>query len=706
MKRRHKKLLGLAAGFTGMLLVYLAAWQGGDPLGNWRYVLYGAGVLLLAGITMLGELIGRRGETEVGEDPAGQLEAALQERKESLQELARQLDRREQSLANKLVTFHEWMEFPEPVDLNEPAGDEQGEELGELVEKDHQVIELLESETERIFNAILAHEFVRDDVFQPQLVRDEVFELANRVARIYHPDPDAKWPLLETSAEQIMVATSRAALQLLVVIDQLPLNVKQMNIRSMYSYVSRAVQAYGVYKAARPYLGFASSAFYVGKFALGSNPAALGAWWILQRVGKRTTKAITNRFLNRQALGLLNSLVRAVGFEVAQIYGGDFRHRDANWIFAAELAEVVATLPPTTESLAQALQETGVLQLRSEYDRIYLYRMMAAGRSCQPAQYQAAALLGVQQREEITGRLQRFVDSCYSEVDLGQRTRWRDELGKRLQVAVEAQDGGFGDAQHQLGSAVTALANFLVHHKYADPADITARLSTSPLVRQLSEADREQLFSSFTPSPSFEAPVLEPGAAWTDLFVDSLVELQVNTTPRGPADAVVVAAGPHLGVSRDEIRQRLDHAYRDALQQVSSMDLPGSLPAAVASLVLDVLDGDEQAACFYPVVELSPEAGEPLSLQRNQAWLVGTAGRLFVLASFHRSGIVWQSESRVRLEKEGGWLKNHCCLTGGQLVVEPAGQPARIRLGGELLSGYERSFAPLAALNDQLRQNL
>ena len=90
----------------------------------------------------------------------------------------------------------------------------------------------------------------------------------------------------------------------------------------------------------------------------------------------------------------------------------------------------------------------------------------------------------------------------------------------------------------------------------------------------------------------------------------------------------------------------------------------------------------------------------------NTASLVGTAGRLFVLASSHRSGIVWQSESRVRLEKEGGWLKNHCCLTGGQLVVEPAEQPARIRLGGELLSGYERSFAPLAALNDQLRQDL
>ncbi len=702
MKKRQKKLLGLAAGITGMLLVYLVAWQASDQLGSWKYVLYGAAVLLLAGITMLRERAGRRGEGEGAEDPTEQLEVALQQRDESLQQLARQLDRREQSLANKLVTFHEWMEFPEPVDLNELPGDQEREELGELVEKDHQVIELLESETERIFNAILENQFVRDGDFQPQLLRDEVFELANRVARIYHPDPAAKWPLLETSAEQIMVATSRAAMQLLVVIDQLPLNVKQMNIRSMYSYVSRAVQAYGVYKAARPYLSFASGAYYVGRFALGSNPAALGAWWILQKVGKRATDAITNRFLNRQALGLLHSLVRAVGFEVAQIYGGDFRHRDANWIFAAELAEVVATLPPTAESLAQALQETGLLQLRSEYDRIYLYRMMAAGRSCQPGQYQAATLLGVEKREEIAGRLQQFVDNCYGEVDLGQRTRWRDELNARLQVTVRTQDGGFGEAQEQLAAAVTALAHFLVHHKHADPAEMVTRLSTLPLVSQLAEGDLEQLLSSFIPSPSFEAPVLEPGAAWTELFVDSLVDLQVNHTPRGPADPVVVATGPHLGVSRDEMRQRLDRAYLDVLQQVSSKDLPGSLPAGMASLVLDVLDPEEQAACFHPVIELSTEAGEPLSLQRNQAWLVGTPARLLVLAGSHRQGIVWQSESRVRLEKEGGWLKNHCCLSGGQLLLEPPGDPAQMRLAGELLSGYEGSFGPLAALNEKL----
>ena len=701
MGRRQKRLLGLTAGVSGMLLVYFVAWQSGEQLGNWRYALYGASVLVLAGLSMLGELTSGSGSSGEPRNPAEQLEEELQEREQGLRELAKQLNRREQSLANKLVTFHEWMEFPEPVDLNQVAQQEVSPELTELVEKDHQVIELLEVETERIFDAILANKYVEDGTFQPQLLRDEVFELANSVARVYHPDPNVKWPLLETSAEQIMVATSRAAMQLLVVIDQLPLNVKQMSISSLYGYVSRAVQAYGVYKAARPYLDFASNAYYVGRFALGINPAALGAWWVLQKVGKRTGSAITNRFLNRQALGLLNNMVRAVGFEVAQIYGGDFRHRDANWIYAAELSEVVATFPATADSLAEALEEVGVLQLRSEYDRIYLYRMMAAGRSCQPQQYHSATVLSGGQQEEIAKRLIRFVESCYREVDQGQRSEWREKLSERLQVPREAS-ARLPDRSQQHRDALTALANFLVHHKHLEPSELPSRLSNLPMLEYLAGEDLGGWLESLEMAQTFEVPAMAPESEGADLFLESLVKLQIASTPRGPSDLVVVASGPRLGVSREEMRQRLDTAYLAALGQRSSVELPGRLPAHIASLVLDSLAADEQVRCLYPVLELSSQQGEQLPIQRNDAWLFGTAGRLFILASQHRSGILWQSESTVQLESEGSWLKKQCCLVGGRLVVEPVDEPARVRLGGALLSGYDESFGALLELNDRL----
>jgi hypothetical protein len=201
---------------------------------------------------------------------------------------------------------------------------------------------------------------------------------------------------------------------------------------------------------------------------------------------------------------------------------------------------------------------------------------------------------------------------------------------------------------------------------------------------------------------TFEVPVMAPESEGAGLFLESLVKLQIASTPRGPSDLVVVASGPRLGVSREEMRQRLDIAYLAALGQRSSVELPGKLPAHIASLVLDSLAADEQVMCLYPVLELSSQQGEQLSIQRNDAWLFGTAGRLFILASQHRSGILWQSESKVQLESEGGWLKKQCCLVGGQLVVEPVDEPARVRLGGALLSGYDESFGALLELNDRL----
>ena len=107
-------------------------------------------------------------------------------------------------------------------------------------------------------------------------------KIAKSVARIYQPD--AEFPLMETSAEQIMFAASRVCLQTLVVMDELPLNVKQMNIQSLYGYISKAVKAYGVYKKAKPLLDYASGAVYAGRFAWGANPVATGAMWLLQNV--------------------------------------------------------------------------------------------------------------------------------------------------------------------------------------------------------------------------------------------------------------------------------------------------------------------------------------------------------------------------------------------------------------------------------------
>jgi hypothetical protein len=60
------------------------------------------------------------------------------------QELAQQsgrLDKREQAFADRLVTYHEWMEFPQPIELSHPAPTDAA--LAELARQDRQLQELL-----------------------------------------------------------------------------------------------------------------------------------------------------------------------------------------------------------------------------------------------------------------------------------------------------------------------------------------------------------------------------------------------------------------------------------------------------------------------------------------------------------------------------------------------------------------------------------
>ena len=141
-------------------------------------------------------------------------ETQLEKQQVAFDEAVRQLDQREQRLTEKLVTYHSWAEFPEPMDVSI-----QGEQVtaGELAEKDAETLELLNAETQRIFDAILANRYSIDGQVQLELLRDEALELANRVARIYQPD--SKAPLLETSSEQILVAAGRICICLLYTSD-------------------------------------------------------------------------------------------------------------------------------------------------------------------------------------------------------------------------------------------------------------------------------------------------------------------------------------------------------------------------------------------------------------------------------------------------------------------------------------------------------
>ena len=122
------------------------------------------------------------------------------------------LDKREQNLTQRLVTYREWMEFPQPLEMASPAAP--SAELSDLARKDRQMLELLQAETKLLYDNILQNKYASGDQVLLPVIRDDALVLITKVARIYQPG--IEHPFIDASLARILRATSRASLQMLV----------------------------------------------------------------------------------------------------------------------------------------------------------------------------------------------------------------------------------------------------------------------------------------------------------------------------------------------------------------------------------------------------------------------------------------------------------------------------------------------------------
>lgn len=340
-----------------------------------------------------------------------------------------QLQQREQALADRLATFHGWQEFPSPIDLSDP--DRTDEQVADLANKDREMLKLLSEEAELLFERIQQNVYRPDGVLDMQRMRDDAFGLADRVARIYQPDSER--PLAETSIEQILRASSRAFMQMLIVTEQLPMNVQSYSLNDLYLYVQRGIKAYQVYKSVTPYWPYVNTAYYLGRLALGANPITMAAGWAISSAGVRGAKFVASRVVNQQAIVMLHQVIQVIGYEAANMYGGDFRYRDANWIYAAELSHMLSGIETTPKILKAALKEIAALRLRNEYDRVYIYRVIAENSSAIPKRFRARSILTEEERTIVQTQLVRFAKKV---AGLNEKAynKWLRQLNKRLDV--------------------------------------------------------------------------------------------------------------------------------------------------------------------------------------------------------------------------------------------------------------------------------
>lgn len=636
-------------------------------------------------------------------------EKACEEMDKEFQRRGRELDRRRESLMETLRMYHEWLEFPLP-DESKSTPTENSQESKEpenydLKERDDNVRKLLEERAKLFFEKVSKNQYSESGEFQWALLRKDLVRLVEDVARIYQPD--AKQPLMETSIEDLLKALHRISLQLILLLDSLPLDVKSYTVQQTYDYVKRGVGTYKVYKAAEPYLAYAKPAFYLGRFALGASPITLGAGFVLGTLAGMGAKQVSSYLFHQYAMTLLHDLLGIVGTEAAGMYGGAYRHRDPNWIYGAELTHLVAQFPRSEEALRHGLNEIGLLQLRSEYDRIFLYRCIAAHRSAEPKNFAPAANLEPEDKQKIAERLERFFDHYIIKRKPKTVEQWckgvKQRLGLTLKLNVEREALSLTE---QRKDVVLALLSFLTVVKEQSWERSLVTVETCYSWDVLSEEERSDVVAKVQEHPPMflEFPELGAKSPLLENYLEDLVRLQAQNFPHDIRGFSAIEDAVHYFRRQWATYQsKLEKAYRPVWQELLLSESPErKAPLHWMQAVLQCCDPGDPPQFVYGDIELV--GLEKLSSAFDWV-LLGRDARLVLLGIQQspehylcHTEVVWAAESEkeplAHFSVEEGALRNDVILEGGNWLMESLDAEAEpmIRIHGHPFTRFSVRF--------------
>lgn len=355
------------------------------------------------------------------EDPAARddREARLDLMREALRREAASIAARRLELEKALLAFHEWSEYPDLKHLR--TADWQ---TPERTANDQQVATLLESESDRMLAEFTNGSYWKDRQFQSRVLLSDLLTFVEKVARIYQPGSER--PLLETNLESLLKALNRASLQVILLLEEVPLiDVKDLNLRKISEGIQKAGKVFKTYEDLRPYLEPVRYLWRGGQFLLASNPLVAAGWVAGTEFFWQGGKKLGKRVMDGYLLGLLRQTLGIIAWETSAIYDRTHRYRNPGWVFAVELAHLTTELEFPREGIAAALSEIGGIPLRSSYDRVFLYRCVAQNVSPKPALFAQAGLLSPETRKEILDKLEKF-----------RRKHATDGKGKTSQKAI------------------------------------------------------------------------------------------------------------------------------------------------------------------------------------------------------------------------------------------------------------------------------
>lgn len=613
---------------------------------------------------------------------------------QSLEDQSLQLDQRRQRLNDQTMRYHEFREYPQ----EDSSDDSEKLSETELSACDRQVNQLLEQEAARVYEKIRVDGYRVNGQLDAAMIRQEAFDIIQRVAQIYSPHSEN--PLLETSFDQLTRASSRLCLQALVLVEQLPLNVQHYTIAELYDYVRKAVSAWGTWQTVSPWMTRLSRGMYAGRLAASSNPATLGAWWLASELGRRGTKKLVENYVDQRAVAFFNDAVRLIGNEVACVYGPGIRQRDAAWAYGAELTELHYRFPPSRDSLQASLREVTGLPLRSEYDRIYLYRCLAEHKPS-GLRLTDPTVLTRNERESIAERLEHFFQnhthgSRDSDVD-----EWRHSVEEHLDLKLNLNSSESDAITPQgPGKALRSIHSFLTGAGGLASTEAFNTLQSSRLFERLSTTERQSLQQELTSDDTamFEPPNLDPAESLTSDFMDELIGSCVRAQLFSPSlETLLLETGRYFRRGAEETRRRITDAWLQQLRTrtLSDAPMPPKLPV-LARQLLQMLEPGESIAGVYHEIELKSVSGrnELNSVDLRLAVLRQSARRrLLLITNSQEAKIIWESQDEFQTERLAGLVSDDCKITGGEWCKSE--HAATLILSGRFGVRYETWFAPL-----------
>ncbi|MEO1618447.1 MAG: hypothetical protein AAFV88_21520 [Planctomycetota bacterium] len=656
----------------------------------------------------------------------------MQEAEDWIKEQSVDLDQKRKRLQEDALSIQQWLQFPQTIDFRaqsdvgvsseNPAvstaitgGTNAGSSAfssDPLTAQDQKLLALIDAKTKDLFERIKADDYRTDVAGEKTVdiiaVRRDFFALVSEVTSIYRPDDPS--PFLKTNAEAVSRAFGRGALRLLVAADQLPGGISGYDFQSLYNVMRRGVQAYGMYRSAKPYLDVASGLWFAGRLASSTNPVTYVAWWAASKATTYGASKLSEHVIDQQAVGLIRQLVEIVAVEVASIYSPQVRYRDLHWIYGVELVHMISELQSGQDARLEAMRQIATLKILDEYGRMSLLRQLSLGVSRLPHDYRPSESLPPRDRMIIVEKLESFLleHVLVGELrpDEASLQRWQQAAADRLEVQFRASEKDV-PVSEQTERCVWALASFALEHLRVEPEELPSVIKDTSLWQSANQAMRSDWEKSLQENPPYlyHPPSIDPSNAACKSFMKDLVSLALSDE-HGPSMAKRTSATESaLRVSAYFLRTSADEVMGSYFEGVKAKLLGKPAPTSLSENVLrsllqllaDESNDCESSSTTPPVTCLFEEVvvddEKPALLARLNRPSLPSELVCFRDASDPAGNVIEVLErcdyNSAKISKVAGYVRSDC------EVKFPSGTKALI--AGSTLRGYDATFEKLLA---------